>query len=339
MDDYKSIDQLISLLNERGLQIEAPEAAQHILKTVGHYRLESFYRAFYNQPKQFDHSVPIGIEDVANLYLFDRRLRLLILGPLEKLEVALRALIVKELGDFLVAQSRPQPVFIRLFEEGFYDLSTPANQSKYRASLEACRRSAWASWHRKLPRDDRKLPKSELNKMFEGYRHGLAAWEVLQAASFGPLANIFSILRPEIAVNIARYFGLPRHVLVGIFYALKNLRNSCAHHSPVWNWDARRRSSTFLFPRAYEQAAQITGGDDNRDRLYACCAVIHLLLSPLSQGRSTWYRRLKKLINEFNTIYSGKMGFPAEWQTLPFWCVSDVAQLACHERLRGRLQQ
>jgi abortive infection bacteriophage resistance protein len=336
MDDYKSVEQLIELLAGRGLGVEPRATAQHLLQTVGHYRLDAFYAAFYSEAKKFDVSVPIQVEDVASLYSFDRRLRLLILGPLEKIEVALRALIVKELGDYLVRSGRPQPVFIRLFDKEFYDFSDPASQHKYDISIDSCRRSTWVKWRRTLSRDERKLPKSELNKLFADYRKGLAAWEVLQAASFGPLANIFSILKPEIATNIARYFQLPRHVLASVLYALKNLRNSCAHHNPIWNWDARKRSAAFLFPRAYEQPAQITTA--NRDRLYAYCAAIHILLSVLSQGNSSWYRRLKKLSNEYNTLYSGKMGFPSDWQTLPFWCVSDVQVLSSHERMRGRLR-
>jgi len=82
-------------------------------------------------------------------------------------------------------------------------------------------------------------------------------------------------------------------------------------------------------------AAQIT--DDNRHRIYAYCAMIHILLSFLSHGHSTWYRRLKKLVNEFNTTYGVAMGFPANWQTLPFWCVSEVALTANYEGLRDRV--
>jgi hypothetical protein len=45
---------------------------------------------------------------------------------------------------------------------------------------------------------------------------------------------------------------------------------------------------------------------------------------------------LKKLINEFNTTYSTTMGFPDNWQTLPFWCVADVRQTKTAIELRTR---
>ncbi len=336
MSEYQTVEQLLEILEKRGLKIGSRPTAEHFLQTVGHYRLDSFYGAFYESPKRFDSSVPIDIDDVFNLYSFDRRLQLLLLGPIEKIEVALRSLMVKELGDYLVHTNDAKPAVINLFDKQFYDLKDKYNREKFGISADACRSSVLANWRRRRSPEERKLPKNEQNRRFSEHYRGLAAWEVLQSASFGPLANIFAVLRPEIGVKIARYFKLPRHVLQSVFYALKDLRNSCAHHNPIWNWNAQKRSRSFLFPRHYKAAAQIDG--PNAELIYAYCATIHILLSVLSQGHSTWYRRLKKLINEFNTIYSDKMGFPPDWQTLSFWCVANVEDVASHNRMRALLR-
>jgi abortive infection bacteriophage resistance protein len=335
MDEYKTISQLIEILGSRGLKFNDEETGPHVLRTVGHYRLNAFYDAFYVSPKRFDDRVPVHIDDVANLYSFDRRLRLLILGPLEKIEVALRALIAQEMGDSLISSGVAPPITFDLFDKRFYDLAQPGNRARYDISVDSIERSLYANWRRKLSGAERKLPKKELNTRFRAYRSTLTAWEVLQAATFGPLANLFATLRADVAVKIAIYFKLPRHVLTSVFYALKDLRNSCAHHSPIWNWNARTRSFAYLFPRVFAKEAGIE--DSNRDLLYSYCAVMHVLLSVLSRGQTTWYRRLKKLINEYNTIYGAKIGFPPDWQTLPFWCVADVWKLAEHGRMRARL--
>lgn len=352
--DYKSVEDLVALLETRGLELADREATRHHLTTVGHHRLTAFYKAFYIAEKRFDTSIPVDGRDITDLYSFDRRLRLLLLGPLEKVEVALRSLIIKETGDYLLAQGR-NPAIINLFHKSLYDLPTSQEKRNYDAAMSGCRKGAWNSWAAKFAistegraisrilsspdatEDDKREANTQRQRLFSEYYAELPAWQILQSASFGPLANIFSVLRREIATNIARHFQLPRVVLTTTFYALKELRNSCAHHEPIWNWDARYRSTALFFPKAFLQSAQI--GADNRYRIYAYCAIIHILLSFLSHGHSTWFRRLKKLINEFNTTYGEAMGFPTDWQNLPFWCVARVEEAATYEGRRSRVSQ
>ena len=180
-----------------------------------------------------------------------------------------------------------------------------------------------------IPVRNRRNPQSKLasaRNEEEYILQALPAWAILQTTSFGPLTHLFALLREEVGNEIAKHFDLARDVVKSLLYGLKDLRNACAHHEPIWNWDANYRGSRRImrFPRRYVQPAGLT--DEGRIKLYAYCTTIHILLSYLSAGRSTWYRRLKKLVNEFNTTYTSAMGFPDTWQTLPFWCVSDVRQ-------------
>jgi abortive infection bacteriophage resistance protein len=335
---YKTIEDLLTILQERGLELRDRDTAKHYLSTVGHHRLTAFYEHFYTGHKTFDSSIPATIDDVVHLYSFDRRLRLLLIGPLEKIEVALRALIIMEVGDFLQRLNGGN-VEIRLFDRGLYDLSSSQSRRNFDLAKQGCERGARSSWtgpfsHSKagkgLSNDDREAA-------FRKYYDEMPAWKVLQTASFGPLTHIYSILRQEIANPISQRFNLSRVVLTTTLFALKELRNSCAHHEPVWNWDARKRSVQLLFPKAFVDAAALKPANENEYKLYPYCAIIHILLSFLSHGNSTWHRRLKKLVNEYNTMYSASMGFPDDWQSMPFWCVPDVARSAGYTKLRSRV--
>jgi abortive infection bacteriophage resistance protein len=334
--EYKSIDSLLDILEQRGLNIGDRSVARHYLSTVGHHRLTGFYEHFYVARKQFDAAIPATIEDVVHLYAFDRRLRLLIIGPLEKIEVALRALIIKEIGDFLLARHGGMAT-INLFDRQLYDLRSIQAQRNYDLAKDGCKKNAWASWIGPFSRSrlGKNMNRTQREHAFEAHYKALPAWTILQTASFGPLTHIYSILRQEIAYPISSGFNLSRSVLTTTLFALKELRNSCAHHEPIWNWDARHRSVQLLFPKAYVAPAGIDSTNENG--LYAYCALIHILLSYVSHGNSTWFRRLKKLVNEYNTMYSASMGFPEDWQAMPFWCVADVSRATYYARLRTRV--
>jgi abortive infection bacteriophage resistance protein len=351
--EYKSVDDLLNILEKRGLVLGDREVAKHYLSTVGHHRLTAFYEHFYATSKSFD-GIPTTIEDVVHLYSFDRRLRLLILGPLEKIEVALRALLIKEMGDYLLRTKSP-PVQIELFDPSFYVTGTVQVQRNYSLAKEGCERGAWASWVGPFSKSQigKGMNRAQKETAFKSFYGTLPAWKNLQSASFGPLTHIYAALKPDIANSISVRFNLSRAVFTTTLFALKELRNSCAHHEPIWNWDARRRSVPLLFPKAFVAPAGIVANppvgstqslatvrptrEPNEHLLYPYCAMIHILLSYLSGGHSTWHRRLKKLVNEYNTMYGASMGFPEDWQAMPFWCVPDVARTTTYSRLRSRV--
>lgn len=344
--DYQSIDNLLKILAERGLEIGDERVATHYLNTIGHHRLTAFYPSFYENEKKFDGAIPTSLEDVFHLYSFDRRLRLLLMGPLEKIEVALRALIIREMGEYLRKNGRTD-IVIDLFDKDFYDLPgkripgqvVTTNEQNFQRAQDNCRDGARAHWNALYPsavKRNFQLTRDDWQKAFPTYYKTLPAWTVLQLASFGPLTHIYATLKPEIAIAVSNELRMPWKVLRTSLFALKELRNSCAHHEPIWNWNAGERTVELSFPKRHRETAGVS--DKNERRLYPYCALIHILLSFLSNGQSTWHRRLKKLVNEFNTIYGASMGFPEDWQTMPFWCVSDVARTPGFTQLRDRVR-
>jgi abortive infection bacteriophage resistance protein len=326
--EFQSVDALVKILKDRGLTIDDEDEVKHYLMTVGHHRLSDFYPAFLSAPKRFD---AVGSsKDIFHLYLFDRRLRLLIFGPIEKIEVGLRALLINEIGAY-IAQKQTIGQFFNIFSHELYDLSgvnqeeIKKKESRFYNMNDKITKEAKQKWNH-----HNNFWTTNLNGVrFQIIRRTfdlsqLNVWEVLEAATLNPLITLFDLLQPEIKDKIANKFDLQTNIFTGLLFGLRDLRNACAHHEPIWNWNANERSRIMKFPRAYVELAAVN--DFGRKKLYAYCATIHILLSYLSKGNSTWYRRLKKLVNEFNTIYGPAMGFPDNWQNLPFWCASDVRQ-------------
>ena len=92
---YTSTQDLIKLLQLRGLQITDTLKAQRYLQSIGYYRLSGYMYPFLEQPKEAHHYKKLAsFEKVMMLYRFDKKLRLLIFNEIEKIEVAVRSAIV-----------------------------------------------------------------------------------------------------------------------------------------------------------------------------------------------------------------------------------------------------
>ena len=98
-------DQL-SILQQRGMQVSNPAKALEYLERIGYYRLSGYWydmRQWHRNAAgrrvvtdQFKHCT--GFQNVVALYVFDKRLRFLVLDALERIEIALRVDLSYRLG-------------------------------------------------------------------------------------------------------------------------------------------------------------------------------------------------------------------------------------------------
>lgn len=90
-----TFDEQLQRLKERGLVIPSKEKALHLLKSISYYRLSGYWYPFLKSPKSAHQFKGESTFDAAfDLYCFDRELRKLIMGELEKIEVAIRAQLI-----------------------------------------------------------------------------------------------------------------------------------------------------------------------------------------------------------------------------------------------------
>ena len=83
-------------MEERGLLIDEEKKAEKYLRTIGYFRLSAYFYPLLLEPKS-DHIYKEGTSftDAFNMYRFDRKLRLLVFSQIEKIEIAVRASIVR----------------------------------------------------------------------------------------------------------------------------------------------------------------------------------------------------------------------------------------------------
>lgn len=92
-----SLTEQVERLQQRQLIIQDTAKAEHYLAHIGYYRLSAYWLPF-EQPTQSgetsrNHQFKPNtrFEDVIQLYVFDRKLRLLVMEAIERIEVSVRA--------------------------------------------------------------------------------------------------------------------------------------------------------------------------------------------------------------------------------------------------------
>ncbi|NOQ51188.1 MAG: hypothetical protein GQ578_03055 [Desulfuromonadaceae bacterium] len=90
-----TVDQQAELLIERGLICDDLPRLKRYLASIGYYRLSAYWLPFEQpstDPVSRNHSFrpDTDFDQVLSLYIFDRKLRLVVLDALERIEVAVR---------------------------------------------------------------------------------------------------------------------------------------------------------------------------------------------------------------------------------------------------------
>lgn len=77
---------------QRGLLLRDRERAARYLRHIGYYRLSAYVRSFEDSERDRLRA-DASFDDVLALYIFDRKLRLVILDALERVEVSVRTAV------------------------------------------------------------------------------------------------------------------------------------------------------------------------------------------------------------------------------------------------------
>lgn len=304
---WHSCEQMIVKLRKRGLTITDEEKALSYLSRIGYYRLSGYWYAFreksgpccpLKKPKgKKDGAKPLVLENftpgatfenAVKLYVFDKKLRLLVMDALERIEIAFRVEIAHLLGE--------RDSFAYLDKEQFF----------HKFSQQIDPRTGLTEHHDWLSKQAGLINRSrELFITHNKEKHGLPLpiWIACEVWDFGALSLLFSGMKEADQDVIAHKFGLVNgRILAKWLRSLNYLRNVCAHHSRLWN---RNIIDQPALPSSHEIAwvANFEGKGKESERVRARPFLLFCIIKQLMDcinPKSTWWFRLTDLmITEF----------------------------------------
>jgi abortive infection bacteriophage resistance protein len=286
-----SLDEQIALLENRGLIIENPQRLHRYLRFIGYYRLSGYFRYFQIKDDPLNRFQPnTTFDQTLRCYIFDRKLRLMIMDAVERIEVAFRTIVSNWMSQKFGAHWYLDKCrFLPNFDHEDF-IKKIQKETGY---LNQNRRNEFCSHY------------------FKTYSHPNLppSWMVAELLSIGTWSSVYNHLPYSEKKPISDTFEIPSGVLASWMHAITYLRNLCAHHMRIWN-------RLFTVKPAFAKKFQTQMRDNHR--FYAYAVILNVLLRIIADG-SKWHQRLYDLLQDYDDLPKNEMGFPENWQQDPFW--------------------
>lgn len=211
------IDDQIALLAKRGIEFDNIQKSKEILLDIGYYRL-----GFYSFP--FEQTFPAKenrthiykpgttFKSIYDLYLFDAKLRRILLTALDRIEINFRSKVIYTVSNhfensptWFVDKNIMRTPFVNGFREKVYKtlLENPVIKRHHEKYI-----------------NDRYAP----------------AWKTLEFISLGNLTALYQAIKDiELKKEIAAAYGCSVKVFVNYLETIRVIRNKCAHGSCLYN--------------------------------------------------------------------------------------------------------
>lgn len=287
--------------------------AENYLRRIGYYRLSAYWYPFRRstvtqdaqgraQASVHDDFKPdTDFPSVLALYVFDKKLRLLLLDALERIEIALRTDVALLLGHKDPwAHRDPSRLHGNFAKKAHWRTGTTAH-AEWLARLD---KIAGRSMDEFAQHFRRKYPASPL-----------PIWMAVELLEFGMLSRFIEGMTVADQDTLARKYGLPRRELLTSWVrTLTFVRNVCAHHGRLWNRsliDQPKPPMKGEIPDLDHLASDRFA----QERLYAAVAIVRFMLRIINPT-SGWADRLRTHLGTFPAsphLTFGSTGFPANW--------------------------
>lgn len=297
----RTFEEQADLLLSRGMAGDRKLIIER-LSQVSYYRLSGYWYPF-RQPDPTDANQRIddftpgtSFDVVWNRYVFDRRLRLLVLDAIERIEVT----------------TRTQLAYHHAHAFDAFAYATDAN------SLPACSGKARAAFLQSIKIEINRSKDTFVKHFYAKYGNEhthLPVWMAIEIMTFGSVLTCFRGSPHKIKQAIASNFNMPAKVFESWLLTLNTVRNICAHHSRLWN---REIGTAPLIPLQKDYPEWHQPQTISNNRVFAALTICKWSLDRIAP-QSRWADRLRALLHEFPDIPLVSMGFPADWEQCPIW--------------------
>lgn len=287
---WLSFQQQLQILKNKNMLIDNDAFALSYLERIGYYRLSGYWYPF-RQFNQIHANRPVNFfvkntcfVHIVKLYVFDKKLRLLAIDALERIEMAIRVDIAHTLG-----KKHPQAhEQVDKLDGNFAKKIIEKEKNKGKTEHQV-----WLEKHKQLLNRARKEPFVEHhNKVYQGI---IPIWVAIEVWDFGCMSRLYAGMTYTDKMSIAQKYGITAKQLEQWLRSLNFIRNVSAHHSRLWNANILEQSAPIKFDEKW------VGLLKHRPFFYFC--IMQYMLKVICPN-SNWGQRFKMLMKEFPSVPS-----------------------------------
>lgn len=306
---YQTPQQLITTLQSKNLIVQNVQDAEEVLSNINYYKFKIYLHPFLDPtiPKKYINGTKF--EDALELYRFDDKLRDILFSIIGRIEIKLKTKLDKAISSFtndIFWYLDPQYYKLkRLFEVN--SLLNKLNNS-FISSQEVYAEHYKANYY---------------NDNSDNYKALPPFWIISELMTLGDISKFYALLdiqkfniprpRSNKLEQLANEFGASSvSSLVSWVYAIRDIRNRCAHHSRLWNTIIREPGEIVLM---------LTHSSTFSNRIYLSLVMMHIMIKALNITGIDLKQNLLDLENEFPIfkVLNSSAGFPPNWDTDPIW--------------------
>ena len=312
-----TFQQQIEKLKNNGLIVSNDSFAIKKLSHTNYYRLSAYFLPF-QYPKnstyanKFFNHVEFG--QIISLYDFDAKLRRLVFGALEVIEVYVRT----------------QIAYHHSLKYGAFGYLNHANFQ--------CSDVVFNEIMEDVKKESKRSDEIFIKHFREKYNAtDLPLWSVVEVLSLGTLSKLFYAMHNDDKIAVCAQISVTTTLFGKWLHALTIVRNICAHHSRAWNkelrvpfaipaknplFDPLRKIKKMKFKE--EKDGELIYEEkefDNNSSIFFALSVIKYLFDSIGE-EVDFVAEVKNLFATHPKVDKKAMGFIDGWEQLDIW--SDV---------------
>ena len=274
MKNPSTIEEQIQILKDKGFSISDEESAKKYLKHIWYYRLSHYFNYFLDNHNWEEHS----FKNILNLYIFDRKLKLILSDMMERIEISLKTNLVNDLS-------------LKYWDSCFFmNKDIYFDEKNYIKVIE---------WYEKEKVKNKSISKNGLNT--------IESWKLFDGLTFWSVVFSYWALSTWNKKLIAKNYNIYYDELYSWLLCLTDIRNICAHYDKLW-WRKMTRNLLFKHPK-------LKWFNIDRNSIYAYVVIISIILKEI-WTESHFLDKIEDLFQEedYINIDKEKMWFSKNWK-------------------------
>lgn len=301
---FKSLEEQIKILKEKGLVIDNENYAREILLRENYFFFNGYRHLFCKSQDKSHYIEGTRFEEVYSLFLFDRKIRNILFKNILIIENNIKSIISYELSR----------------KYGYKDTEY-LKPSNFNTSFEYKRQVADVLNKMKRQIKTNAIQHSATRHYATNYGY-IPLWVLVKVLSFGIVVELFGVLKKEDQYNIIDLYDLDLKTFMINLSILSNYRNLCAHEDIVYE----NKTQKYIEDNIYHRKLKIPM--TNNEYVYGkndLFALVIILKSMLKEEEVNILvleikQALDNLDYNLKTIpllkVLDRMGFPENWESI-----------------------
>lgn len=315
MKPFKTFEQQLEILKNRGLLIENEEDAINKLKSDNYYNIINGYKDLFTTKNSDGEEIFIdgaAFEEIYNLYLFDRKLRNIIFNYILLIENNLKTQIA-----YVFAKYHDGKNYL-----SYTNFETLLAVGDNKASIER----ATQIYHlvSDIDKDiSRSIKHKEYIKHYITEYGYVPIWVLVNVLPLNRISDFYKLMVQSERIEVSKHWNVKEKDLRQYISLLANFRNLCAHDERIYcTIDKIKIPDTYVHNELNiikdSHNIYLKGKND----LFALIIVFKMLLS--KEEFTSLFNKIRGRIESLSTklksvpleIILDKMGFPDNWKDI-----------------------